>query len=68
MYSIDNPDDMTPDELLKEIAGLLAVGFLRLDRRCSNEVKDYPNDTRTPPCSDVNELSEVTGVNRIALV
>jgi len=68
MYSIDNPDDMTPAELLREIAGLLAVGFLRLDRRSSHEVTDSPIDTKNPPCADIIELSEVTGVNRIALV
>jgi hypothetical protein len=68
MYSIDNPDDMTPVELLKEIAGLLAAGFLRLDRRCSYEETDSPIDAESPPYADINELSEVTGVNRIALV
>ena len=64
MYLIDNPDDMTPAELLEEIAGLLAVGFLRLNQRSSHEV----TDTENLPCADIIELSEVTGVNRIALV
>jgi len=68
MYSIDNPDNMTPEELLKEIAGLLAVGFLRLDRRRSCNEIDSPIDTESLPCTDITELTEVTGVNRIALV
>ena len=68
MYSIDNPDDMTSAELLEEIAGILAVGFLRLDRRSSHEATDSPIDTEKPPSADIIELSEVTGVNRIALV
>jgi len=68
MYSVDNPDDMTPAELLEEIAGLLAVGFLRLDRRSSHEVTDSPMDRENPPGTDIIELSEVTGVNQIAVV
>jgi len=68
MYSIDNPDDMTPAELLKEIAGLLAMGFLRLDRRRSCEEIDSPIHSESPPCVYITKLSEVTSVNRIALV
>lgn len=35
MISIDNPDDMTPDEILNEVAALLARGFWRHHQRCS---------------------------------
>ena len=68
MYSIDNPDNMTPEELLKEIAGLLAVGFLRLDRRHSREEIDSPIHSGSPSCVDITDPSEVTSVNRISLV
>ena len=33
MYHIEDPEEMTPEERFKEVAAILAKGFLRLKRR-----------------------------------
>ena len=64
MHQFDDPCEMTPVQLFQEVAKLLAAGFLRLERRSSCEAID----AEMPQCPNIIELSEVTGVNRIAPV
>ncbi len=33
MFHLDDPEEMTPDERLQEIAGILAIGYLRLKKQ-----------------------------------
>jgi len=68
MHQFDDPDDMTPPNLFQEVAGLLASGFLRLERRSSCELTNAPSDDERLLRPSMIELSEVTGVNRIATV
>jgi hypothetical protein len=35
MFCLNDPEEMTPDERLQEIAGILAVGYLRLKKQKS---------------------------------
>ncbi len=49
MYPIDEPENTTSADLFQEVAKLLAVGFLRLERRSSCEVVDAPIDAEMQP-------------------
>ncbi len=33
MFCLNDPEEMTPEERLQEIAGILAIGYLRLKKR-----------------------------------
>jgi len=52
MAQFDDPCDMAPAELLQEVAGLLATGFLHLETRTLRETNDAPVNVEiqsTPP-------------------
>jgi len=44
MYHIDNPEEMSEKERLKEVAAILAKGYLRFKKQLS-----YPIDSQKPP-------------------
>ncbi len=43
MFHLNNPDDMTSEELLREVAGILAIGYLRLQKQkpCQQQANSF---------------------------
>ena len=64
MHHIADPDEMTSSELFREVADILAAGFLRLRKQSTKTVIDADS----PTDSTLTGLSEVPAVNRIAPV
>lgn len=50
---IDNPDELTPEERLQEIAAILARGILRRSARSPEESTSQGLDSRPNPCLTV---------------
>jgi len=44
MYHIDNPEEMSEEERLKEVAAILAKGYLRFKKQLP-----HPIDSQKPP-------------------
>ncbi|MBN2293906.1 MAG: hypothetical protein JXM70_15870 [Pirellulales bacterium] len=62
MRPIDDPSFLTPDERLSEVAGILAVGILRLHARQALPRSDEPSTPENPPESAFSclEVSDET--------
>ena len=52
MYHIDNPEHMTPDQRFREVAAILAAGYLRLRQILPHHVTDA--DVRGGPESSTS--------------
>ena len=44
MYSVNDPNEMTPDERAREVAGILAGGYLRLAKKSPYRGDNILND------------------------
>ena len=47
MYSVKDPDEMIPDERAREVAGILAGGYLRLTKKSPYRGDNIPYDNDT---------------------
>ena len=48
MYHINNPEEMSPDERLKEVAAILAAGYLRLKKQFFHPVSNASQIEKAP--------------------
>ena len=70
MYSIDDPDDMTPAERFQEVAWILAAGFSRLRKQDSFSASmdsSRPDGSDQPMSSNASERLNNAGISAIGL-
>jgi len=65
MFHIDDPDEMSPAERFREIAWILAVGFLRLNGPGSTIKASDPDDPGDPGCRHSPGTSEQPDIPRV---
>ncbi len=57
MYHVDDPEKMTPEERFREVAAILAKGFLRMKRDPACFTGE-PSEETDQAHSDAQDLSE----------
>ena len=70
MYSIDDPDEMSPAERFQEVAWILAAGFSRLGKRdsFSASIDSYkPDKSDHPKPLNASERLDNAGIDATGL-
>ena len=64
MSSAVDPDNMTDQERLNEVAGVLAAGFLRLKCRRGYIADAQPDASEPPPAATGSAPEKAAGIHR----